>query len=240
MSMLKTLVVGPSSGAKPTATLFLLHGLGDTSAGWSDVAMMLSKRPSLRHVRFVLPNSPIQPVTLNMGMSMPSWFDIRSLDDISGGEDEAGLLKSRDEIIKLVKAEVDGSGKGLDGHKIASERVVVGGFSQGGAISYLTGLTIPMQVGGVVALSTWLPLRAKINALKSDHMNNLKVFHGHGNADPVVRYEYGSRTVDFVKKELGLGDKVTFKTYDGMPHSACAEEIEDIAKFLEQVIPASE
>lgn len=78
MSLLKTLIIGPASGAKPTATMFIMHGLGDSSAGWSDVAQMLSARPSLRHVRFVLPNAPIQPVSLNMGMPMPSWFDSRS------------------------------------------------------------------------------------------------------------------------------------------------------------------
>lgn len=78
MSVLKTLIINPRSGVKPTATLFFLHGLGDSSAGWQDVAEMLSQRPSLSHVRFVLPNAPIQPVTLNMGMPMPSWFDSRS------------------------------------------------------------------------------------------------------------------------------------------------------------------
>lgn len=78
MSVLKTLIINPRSGVKPTATLFFMHGLGDSSAGWSDVAQMLSQRPSLSHVRFVLPNAPIQPVTLNMGMPMPSWFDSRS------------------------------------------------------------------------------------------------------------------------------------------------------------------
>lgn len=78
MSVLKTLIINPRSGVKPTATLFFLHGLGDSSAGWSDVAQMLSQRATLSHVRFVLPNAPIQPVSLNMGMPMPSWFDSRS------------------------------------------------------------------------------------------------------------------------------------------------------------------
>lgn len=84
---------------------------------------MLSARPALRHVRFILPNAPVQPVTLNMGMSMPSWFDITSLEDISEGEDEKGLLKSSGEIKKLVQAEIEKEG-------IPAERIVVGGFSQ--------------------------------------------------------------------------------------------------------------
>ncbi|KAJ1030758.1 hypothetical protein NDA18_001994 [Ustilago nuda] len=239
MSVLKTLIINPRSGVKPTATLFFLHGLGDSSAGWSDVAQMLSQRPSLSHVRFVLPNAPIQPVSLNMGMPMPSWFDILALDDLSGAEDEAGLLKSTDEIKKLIKAENDGTAQGLDGQQIPSGRIVVGGFSQGGAISLLTGLTNPNAVAGVAALSTWLPLRAKIATLRTPTSKNLKVFQAHGDADPVVKYEYGQRTVAFLKNELGLAEKdVGFHTYPRMPHSACPEEIRDLAAFLEKVIPA--
>ncbi|SJX60160.1 related to lysophospholipase [Sporisorium reilianum f. sp. reilianum] len=239
MSVLKTLIINPRSGVKPTATLFFLHGLGDSSAGWSDVAQMLSQRPSLSHVRFVLPDAPIQPVTLNMGMPMPSWFDILSLDDISGAEDEAGMLKSADEIKKLIKAENDGTAQGLDGQNIPSERIVVGGFSQGGAISLLIGLTNPNPVAGVAALSTWLPLRAKIATLRTPTSTSLKVFQAHGDADQVVKYEYGQRTVSFLKNELGLNEQdVEWHTYPRMPHSACPEEIRDLAVFLEKVIPA--
>lgn len=96
---------------------------------------MLSRRPSLNHVRFILPNAPVQPVSLNMGMPMPSWFDITTLEDISEAEDERGLLKSSGEINRLIQAEIDGSAEGLGGKGIEAGRVVVGGFSQvsGGA-----------------------------------------------------------------------------------------------------------
>lgn len=167
------------------------------------------------------------------------FFPVMSLDDLSGAEDEAGLLKSSDEIKKLISSEVDGTGKGLDGHKIASDRVVVGGFSQGGAIALLTGLTNPAPVAGVVALSTWLPLRAKIASLRAETSSNLRVLQAHGSADPVVQYQYGARTAEFLKKELAIpAENVEFKTYQGMPHSACPQEIEDIAVFLEKVIPS--
>ncbi|CAO1624378.1 unnamed protein product [Parajaminaea phylloscopi] len=139
--LLKSLVVPPASGQAPTATLIFAHGLGDTGLGWLDVAKMLSARPALRHVRFVLPNAPVQPVTLNMGMSMSSWFDITTLEDMEEGEDEYGLQKSAGEIKKLVQAEIDGTGDGLNGSTIAPERVVVGGFSQ---VRKLRG---PMQTG---------------------------------------------------------------------------------------------
>lgn len=129
-SLLKCLVVPPASGQAATATLIFAHGLGDSSAGWVDVARMLSSRPALRHVRFVLPNAPVQPVTLNMGMSMPSWFDITTLEDIEEGEDEKGLQKSAADITKLVKAEIEGTAEGLNGKGMPADRVVVGGFSQ--------------------------------------------------------------------------------------------------------------
>lgn len=151
-------------------------------------------------------------------------FVVLSLDDISGAEDEASLLESTDEIKKLIKAENDGSAQGLDGHQIPSERIVVGGFSQGGAISLLTGLTNPNAVAGVAALSTWLPLRAKMATLRTPTSKNLKVFQAHGDADQVVKYEYGQRTVSFLKNELELSD-VEFHTYPRMPHSACPEEV---------------
>lgn len=151
---------------------------------------------------------------------------VLALDDLSGAEDEAGLLQSTEEIKKMIKAENDGTAKDLNGQKIGSDRIVVGGFSQGGAISLLAGLTNPSAVAGVAALSTWLPLRAKIAAIRAPTSTGLKVFQAHGDADPVVRYEYGQRTHTFLKSELGLKEQdVQFNTYPRMPHSACPEEV---------------
>ncbi|CEH17142.1 Lysophospholipase [Ceraceosorus bombacis] len=186
---------------------------------------MLRKRPKLQHVRFVLPNSPVQPVTLNGGMPMPSWFDIRTLDDISGGEDEVGLRKSADALSALINAEEAGSQEHLDGQGVPSERVVVGGFSQMVA-PYLT-----------------------------SHARNIPIFLGHGTADQVVKYEYGQRSAKFLRAggendggagvgcgkwrdEGGRPAGVWAESYDGMAHSACMEEIEHVAEYLEKVIPA--
>ncbi|KAE8206340.1 hypothetical protein CF335_g1966 [Tilletia laevis] len=238
-ALLKSIVIPPVSGKAATATVIFSHGLGDTGAGWADVAQMLSARPKLRNVRFVLPHAPSQPVTLNAGMRMPSWFDIYSLDNINGTEDERGLLESKDRISKLIDNEIS--------QGVPANRIVVGGFSQGGAISYLTGLLYPTPVAGIIALSTWLPIRNYITkALQASGStppaNPLPIFHGHGNADPVVQYEFGQRTIEFLKTPKdkgGLGfpeDKIRFETYAGMPHSACPQEIEHVGQFLEKVI----
>lgn len=106
--------------------------------------------------------------------------------------------------------------------------------TQGGAISYLAGLTSAQPVAGIIGLSTWLPLRSKISSMLQPHSSSTPIFHGHGNADPIVRYEFGQRTVNFVRKDLGAGEfavsdgkakGVRFETYNGMPHSACPEEV---------------
>ena len=111
-------MVPPTAGGFPSATVFLLHGLGDTAQGWLDVARMLGRNQALQHVRFVLPTAPTQPVTVNMGMSMTSWFDLYSLTDLEQGEDEAGMLRSVSSVMKLVEQETDGSAPGLNGHGV--------------------------------------------------------------------------------------------------------------------------
>lgn len=232
---LKTLVVNPPLGA-PSATVFLLHGLGDTAHGWTDVAYMLSRRPSLQHVRFVLPTAPVQPVTLNMGMPMTSWFDIYSLTSLDDGEDEAGLIQSVSAIQKLVRAEIDGTAPELNGNRIPAERIVVGGFSQGGAVSLLTTLLSPEPLAGTLALSTWLPLAEKIDSLRK-RTDTFPILQAHGTADPIVAYDFARRTSRFLRNDLGFGDKAVFRSYDGMGHSACPDELRAIAQWLESTLP---
>jgi predicted esterase len=147
-----------NSVKKHTASLIFLHGLGDSSRGWSSVFNMLSRNPKLQHIKFILPNAPSQPVTLNRGMRMPSWFDIRSLDEEGmleeGGEDQEGMLQSGLGVTTLIGKEVDA---GIEGN-----RIIVGGFSQGGAIGLLTGLTSERRLGGIISLSSWLPMNKKM------------------------------------------------------------------------------
>lgn len=258
MSALKCIVVNPASGVAPSASVIFAHGLGDTSAGWIDVCQMLSRRPALSHVRFVLPTAPVQPVALNFGMKMTSWFDIHTLDDIQGKEDEVGLLASLEAIKALAAAEEQGTGQDAPhGTKIARDRIVYGGFSQGAALSYLAGLSsISLEkrpVAGFIALSGWLPLRAKVQGWFKDASAapQLPVFHGHGDADPVVQYAFGQRSVEFLREGLCLGPfrqigdgankgkytGVDFHTYKHMAHSACMEEVDALASWLEKVVP---
>ncbi len=154
---------------KHTATVIFLHGLGDSGAGWAPVARLLSRNPKLHHIKWILPHAPVQRVTLNMGMSMPSWFDIASLDaDLMGGlsedgiradrsEDQQGILSSALAVSNIITKEVD---DGID-----SKKIVVGGFSQGAALTLVTGLTSERRLGGLVCLSGWLPMSGKMKSV---------------------------------------------------------------------------
>lgn len=233
---LKTLVVPPAAGGMPSATVFLLHGLGDSAHGWVDVARMLGRQQALQHIRFVLPTAPVQPVTVNMGMKMTSWFDLYSLTSLEDGEDEAGMLRSVEAVRQLVQQEVDGSAPGLNGHKVPMNRIVLAGFSQGGAISLLLSLTQRERLAGVAALSTWLPLHAKIQSMRPPTPPTFPIFQAHGTLDQMVEYQFGQRTFAFLQNELGFQSLAKWHEYP-MPHSACPAEIRDLGAWLERVVP---
>ena len=161
--------------AKHTATVIFLHGLGDSGAGWAPVARLLSRNPNLQHIKWVLPHAPVQRVTLNMGMSMPSWFDIATLTfnnpagDASAAaaagirgdrlEDQDGILNSAMAVGRLIAKEVDDEG-------IEAKRILLGGFSQGAALGLVTGLTSERRLAGLVCLSGWLPMSTKMKAVR--------------------------------------------------------------------------
>ncbi|KAJ3031800.1 hypothetical protein HK097_005408 [Rhizophlyctis rosea] len=214
-------VVVPAT-QKHTATLFFLHGLGDSGHGWAPVGQMLQRQ--LPHVKFVFPHAPSQPVTLNGGMAMPSWHDIYVLAP-GGPEDTEGLKRSVDGVSQLIKEEIDSG--------IPSDRIALGGFSQGGAITLLTAVTTEYKLAGFLALSTYSPI-ADLASRQKDTNKQAPILQCHGDADEVVPYSWGKMSHDLVKS---LGFNVNFKTYRYMGHSSCDEEIKDVATFLKEVLP---
>ncbi|KAI8051460.1 Phospholipase/carboxylesterase/thioesterase [Syncephalis plumigaleata] len=209
---------------KHTATVFFMHGLGDSGAGWAPATESLARH--LPHVKFVLPNAPTQPVTLNFGMSMPAWYDIHSLADMDQDEDDKGLLASLEKITKMVRDEM---AKG-----IPSNRIVIGGFSQGSALALLTGMTFDYKLAGVISLSGYLPLRTKISTMMSEANRKTRIFMGHGDSDEVVLYKFATLSAQTLEK---AGYPVTFKAYRNMGHSSSPEELRDMLNFLKEVIP---
>jgi predicted esterase len=162
-------------------------------------------------------------------MRMPGWYDISdfgSLNDRS--DDEAGILRSQKVFHTLIADEIAAG--------IPSERIVLGGFSQGGAMSLLSGVTAPTKLGGIFGLSCYLLLREKLQELvPADSPNKATpIFMGHGDADPVVKYTWGQMTAEKLQQ---WGWNVDFKTYKGLPHSAAPEEIRDLEVYLQSRIP---
>lgn len=207
------------SAPAPTWSVIWMHGLGADGNDFVPVVpeLGLAAAPA---VRFVFPNAPAIPVTCNGGYVMPAWYDIASLDDARSHCDEAGIRVSRTAIRALIARE---NQRGVPSH-----RVVLAGFSQGGAIAYTTGLTHPEPLGGIIALSTYIPSPALLAAELSEANRAAPVFAAHGSEDDVVPVQLGMLARDTAQQ---LGCQVEWHTYR-MPHSVCMEEIVAIGAWL--------
>lgn len=215
--------IAPAEGTAHTATFVgPIHGLGDTNMGWVDVAGMLhSKMP---HVKFVLPNAPVSPVTLNGGMAMPSWYDITSLDD-RAKQPCTGIEESKATVLQLIEEEIAAG--------IPASRIVVGGFSQGGAMALYAGLQFPGQLAGVCVMSGYL---AAAEAFKlAPEAAATPVAHFHGQIDPTVKIDWARASATELKR-LGVKE-YELKEYDDLGHSAHQEEIEDVEEWLQSKLP---
>ncbi|CCO26535.1 lysophospholipase II [Rhizoctonia solani AG-1 IB] len=221
---LKFITVPPR--APHTATIIFSHGLGDTGDGWRPVATMLASQ--FPYVKWVLPHAPVLPITINGGMEMPGWFDLYSLGKSDDKEDEEGLLRSSKLIHNLVASENEAG--------IANERIVIGGFSQGAALSLVHGLTSEKNYAGLAILSGWFPMRKRLQSILSPTATSTPIFWGHGTADPVVPYKFGQMSADHMKGSLGFSN-LQFNSYKGMAHSAEQQEIADLGAWLKSVIP---
>lgn len=212
-------VVIPAT-ARHTATLIFFHGLGDTGHGWASSMGALR----LPHVKVICPTAPSMPVSLNAGFIMPSWFDLRTLDP-SGAEDEEGIKKAAEMVHSLIAQEVAAG--------IPTKRIVLGGFSQGGALAIYSALTFPEPLAGILALSCWLPLHQKFPG-EAIGNRNTPLLQCHGNCDPIVPYRWGQMTASYLKQFMTLTE---FRTYRGMMHTFYEEEMNDMKKFVEIVLP---
>lgn len=203
-----------STSTKAVATLIFLHGLGDTGKGWEGAIKYLAS--TLPHFRFVLPTAPTRPVTLNNHFSMPAWYDLYSLSPLNHTVDEAGIAQSQNKITELVQKE-----------RQSGKRVFVGGFSQGAVIALQVGLQCT-EVSGIVALSGYYALPDAI--VKNQEVPILMC---HGTADAIVQYAWGQKSANALK-EKNLN--VQFKSYPGMAHESSIEELDDLSRFLQELL----
>jgi phospholipase/carboxylesterase len=207
----------------PDAAVIWLHGLGADGHDFEPVVPEIV-RGRERAWRFVFPHAPHRPVTLNGGMMMPAWYDIVGFDRLAA-EDEAGF-RDTDAAVRALIARETARG-------IPSRRIVLAGFSQGGAVTLYAGLRYPEPLAGLMALSCYLPLRSKLTAERSPASAAAPIFMAHGIDDPVLPLALGRDSRD-VLKASGLA--VEWHEYR-MPHSLCEEELGDIRQFLFRVLP---
>lgn len=207
------------TAAMPRFSVVWMHGLGADGSDFEAVVpeLGLDGGPG---VRFIFPHAPQIPVTCNGGYVMPAWYDIITLDSTTRTVDEAGILRSREAIRRLIERE--------NQRGVPSERIFLAGFSQGGAIAYATALTHAERLAGIIALSTYIPTPALLETEGTAVNDGLPIFAAHGTEDDVVSPELGIRARDLVQR---LGHAVEWREYP-MPHSVCIEEIIDIGAWL--------
>ena len=196
--MLETVEINPA--AEPAGTVIWLHGLGADGHDFEPIVPELAL-PAALPLRFVFPHAPVRPVTLNGGMAMRAWYDILGLDR-EARQDEDGIRASCAAVEALVAAEIDAGQR--------PERIVLAGFSQGGAIALFSALRYPLRLAGVMALSTYLPLAAALQQERHSANADAEIFVAHGSHDMTLPLAYGEQVRDVLS---GLGYTVQWHSY---------------------------
>ena len=224
MSALRLETVELEPPAPADAAVVWMHGLGADGHDFESLVPEL-RLPASPSVRFVFPHAPVRPVTINGGHRMRAWYDIAGFDRRTP-QDVAGIRESAEAIGALLRRERE--------RGIAAERILIAGFSQGGAMALYTALRWPERLGGVIALSTYLPLADTLAAEAHPANTSLSVFLAHGRFDPVVPAALGEASRETLRS---LGYPVDWHSY-AMPHSLCAEEIADLREWLLAALPS--
>jgi phospholipase/carboxylesterase len=218
--LLPAVEIGPAGTAR--ASVVWLHGLGADGHDFAAIVPEL-RLPDELGVRFVFPHAPSIPVTINGGMVMPAWYDIAEV-DLQRRHDEAGVRASDRQVRALLAREHE--------RGVPWDRIVLAGFSQGGAIALFTGLRHPQRLAGVIALSTYLVVGEAFEAERSAANQDVPILQAHGSLDPMVPIERGEAARAVLDRH---GYDVAFHSYP-MPHSVCPEEIATVRQFLVRVL----
>lgn len=213
------------STPNPSFAIIWMHGLGADANDFVPIVKELDLR-GCPGIRFVFPNAPTMPVTINGGYVMRAWYDILGT-DIAKREDETGLRESQELINQLIAREV--------ARGIPTERILLAGFSQGCAMTLQTGLRYPKKLAGLLCLSGYVPLSDKLAAERHAANQATPIFLVHGRADPVIPIQRAEQSRDLLKS---LAYQVEWHEYM-MQHSVCEEEITDISVWLKKVLLAA-
>ncbi|MGM0569096.1 alpha/beta hydrolase [Marinobacter sp.] len=208
------------TGENPDAAVIWLHGLGASGHDFEPVVPELGL-PQDARVRFIFPHAPEMPVTINGGIRMPAWYDIKSL-ELGRTVDKDQLVASAGAVAALVEQEI--------GRGVKPQRIVIAGFSQGGAVAYELGLSYPERLAGILALSTYFATADSVDC--SDANRDIPISVYHGIHDPMVPEALGRESVEKLRH---MGYQVEYETYP-MEHAVCLEEIHAIGRFLRNVL----
>lgn len=208
-------------GSKHKASVIWLHGLGADGHDFESIVPELNL-PNDSGIKFIFPNAPIRPVTINGGMSMRAWYDVKS-PNLREIEDTESITESSNLINQYIDTEIE---KGIPANKI-----ILAGFSQGGAITLHTGLRYPGTLAGLLALSTYLPVPEQLDKEASKH-KDLPIMMAHGIADPIIPVEQGRISCQTLKEH---GYSVEWHEYM-MQHAVCLEEINTIAAWIKKLL----
>ena len=208
-----------NTGATPKGTIIWMHGLGADCWDFVSIVKELGLPEDLP-LRFIFPQAPSRPITINNGQVMPGWYDI-SMAELQRKPDEAGVRQSQALIEQLITREVE--------RGIASDKIILAGFSQGGAIALQTGLRHREALGGIMALSTYLTLEDSFAAEATIANANIPILMAHGTQDPLIPL---SLAMSSRAKMEARGYKIEWREYP-MPHSVCMEEVEDIGVWIQ-------
>jgi phospholipase/carboxylesterase len=215
------------TGDSPTASIIWMHGLGADGNDFVPIVNELDLEGA-RAIRFVFPHAPMQPVSINNGYVMRAWYDVTygDLEGKSKRADEKGLRASQEAVNLLVEREIE--------RGTPAARIVLAGFSQGGAMALQAGLRYPQRLAGLMVLSSYLPLADQTAQEAAAANAGTPIFMAHGTQDPVVPYAMGAQSQETLQQ---LGYPVEWHEYP-MAHSVCLEEIHDIAAWLRRILPA--
>ncbi|HWU97411.1 MAG TPA: alpha/beta hydrolase [Oxalicibacterium sp.] len=211
-----------ATAPNPTVAIIWMHGLGADGNDFVPIVKELDLT-GCPGIRFVFPHAPMLEVTINGGRLMPAWFDISS-SEFGRDDDEKSLRSSQADINALIEREKE--------RGIATDKILLAGFSQGCAMTFQTGLRYPEKLGGLIGLSGYLPLESSFEAERSEANKNTPIYYGHGRGDQVIPITRAQQSLALLKKH---GYDVDWHEYN-MPHSVCMEEITDISNFLKRVL----
>ena len=217
-------VIELEASAPPDASIIVLHGLGADGDDFVPVAQQWDLS-AVAKVRYLFPTAPMRPVTINGGHVMRAWYDIYgTAAGFSATEDAQGLRQSQALIGSLIDREIE--------RGIPASRIVLAGFSQGCAMTLMTGLRYPQRLAGLLAMSGYLPLAATVGAERSQANSDVPIFQAHGTHDPVIAIQRASASRDAL---IGLGHTVEWHVYP-MAHSVCDAEIADMQRWLLRIL----